>query len=119
LGSDTQTNLTLKKRWWDSQPDGSISAATELLVSGNEAHKASLYELRQLINLCKQDWLVFDNICDFFNCQLNRLSDIEKSVMYWLAINREPVSLQELRDDLFLPQEFCRFIQTRAVLVLN
>ncbi|NMG05535.1 hypothetical protein [Brasilonema sp. UFV-L1] len=25
--------------------------------------------------------------------------------MYWLAIHRETVSLQELRDDIFLPQE--------------
>lgn len=57
------------------------------------------------INLGQQSGLVFDEIYDSVNCQFNRLSDLEKSVMYWLAINREPVSLQELRDDLFLPQE--------------
>ncbi len=61
--------------------------------------------LGEFINLCKQGWLVFDEIYNLLNCQFNRLSDLEKSVMYWLAINREPVSLQELRDDIFLPQE--------------
>lgn len=32
--------------------------------------------------------------------QFNRLSDLEKQIMYWLAINRDRVSLAELRDDL-------------------
>jgi WD40 repeat protein len=32
--------------------------------------------------------------------QCNRLSDLEKQIMYWLAINRDWVSLPELRSDL-------------------
>lgn len=61
--------------------------------------------LEEFLKFWKQGTLIFDDIRELFNCQFNRLSDLEKSVMYWLAINREPVSLQELRDDLFLPQE--------------
>lgn len=34
------------------------------------------------------------------DCQFNRLSDLEKEVMYWLAIEREPVTIIELQDDL-------------------
>ncbi len=35
--------------------------------------------------------------------QFHRLSDLEKQIMYWLAINRDGVSLSELRDDLLGP----------------
>ncbi len=35
--------------------------------------------------------------------QFNRLSRLEQAVMYWLAINREPVSIPELREDLVQP----------------
>lgn len=73
-----------------------VASAVEKLFNSN---------LGQFVNSSNQDWLVFDEICDVFDCQFNRLSDVEKAVMYWLAINREPVSLQELRDDLFFPQE--------------
>ncbi|MGQ4650239.1 hypothetical protein [Lyngbya aestuarii] len=32
-----------------------------------------------------------------------RVSDLEREVMYWLAINREPISLSELQTDLISP----------------
>ncbi|MCU0547194.1 MAG: hypothetical protein MUE44_34390 [Oscillatoriaceae cyanobacterium Prado104] len=44
--------------------------------------------------------LVFDDIRNLLDRQFNRLSDVEKKVMYWLAIEREPVSLRELQQDL-------------------
>lgn len=37
---------------------------------------------------------------DFLDQQFNRLSDMEKQVMYWLAINREWVSISDLREDI-------------------
>ncbi|MDM8518814.1 caspase family protein [Anaerolineales bacterium HSG6] len=43
---------------------------------------------------------VFDDLNDLLEWHFNRLSDSEKEVMYWLAINRESVSLAELRDDI-------------------
>jgi ABC-type dipeptide/oligopeptide/nickel transport system ATPase subunit len=60
---------------------------------------------RKFIKFWKQCPLVFNEICVLLDSQFNRLSDLEKSVMYWLAINRQPVSLQELWNDLFLTQE--------------
>nr|MBO3464178.1 hypothetical protein [Aetokthonos hydrillicola CCALA 1050] len=58
--------------------------------------------LDKFIKYWKQDAIIFDDIRDIFNCQFDCLSDLEQSVMYWLAIYQQPVSLQELRDDLFL-----------------
>ncbi|MCC5661378.1 hypothetical protein LC608_31380 [Nostoc sp. XA010] len=55
--------------------------------------------LGQLIPLLRQGKLQFDDINDLLEQQFNRLSSIEQQVMYWLAVNREPVSLQELEAD--------------------
>ncbi|RCJ36871.1 hypothetical protein A6769_15380 [Nostoc punctiforme NIES-2108] len=46
---------------------------------------------------------VFGDIRDVLEQQFERLSDLEKDIMYWLAINRESVTLSELRDDIISP----------------
>ncbi|MDF5715255.1 MAG: NB-ARC domain-containing protein [Rhizonema sp. NSF051] len=51
----------------------------------------------------KQDTVVFGDIRHLLNQQEERLSSLEREVMYWLAINREPVSLSELLEDILLP----------------
>ncbi len=56
----------------------------------------------KFIEFLKQGPLVFDDIRNLLDRQFNRLSDLEKEVMYWLAINREPVSFTELQTD-FVP----------------
>lgn len=43
---------------------------------------------------------IFGDINNLLEQQFERLSDLEKEVTYWLAINREPVSLTQLREDL-------------------
>ena len=47
-----------------------------------------------------QGTAIFDDIRELLDRQFERLSALEKSIMYWLAINREPVSLSELQDDI-------------------
>jgi WD40 repeat protein len=47
-----------------------------------------------------QGSVIFGRVRDLLDQQLSRLSDLEREVMYWLAINREPVSLPELREDI-------------------
>ncbi|MGH7999918.1 MAG: NB-ARC domain-containing protein, partial [Brasilonema sp.] len=47
-----------------------------------------------------QESVVFGRIRDVLDQQFCRLSGLEREVMYWLAINREPVSLSELREDI-------------------
>lgn len=48
----------------------------------------------------QQDFTVFGDIRVLLEQQFERLSDLESMVMYWLAINREPVSLSEVREDI-------------------
>lgn len=54
--------------------------------------------LGDFIEFCKKDSIVFDDINQILDNHFQRLSNFEQSVMYWLAINRKPVSLSELRD---------------------
>ncbi|WP_152592086.1 NB-ARC domain-containing protein [Nostoc sphaeroides] len=46
---------------------------------------------------------VFGSIRDLLDQQFSRLANLETDMMYWLAINREPVSLSEIRDDIVSP----------------
>ena len=45
----------------------------------------------------------FGDIRDILQEQFERLSDLEREIMYWLAIEREPVSIVKLRENLAIP----------------
>ena len=51
-------------------------------------------------NFLKQEAVVFNGIRYLLEQQFQRLSEIEVSVMFWLAINREPIFLEELQADI-------------------
>lgn len=55
--------------------------------------------LGRISNLVKHI-ATFGDIWDLLEHQFNRLSQVEKDLIYWLAINREPVTLRCLKDDL-------------------
>ena len=48
----------------------------------------------------RQETVIFGDIRDLLNQQFQRLLDIEEKIMYWLAINREPITLKQLQEDL-------------------
>src|SRR5207245_11034065 len=50
-----------------------------------------------------QDTLVFGSISDLLDEQWDRLSPLEQTLLYWLAILREPVTLQDLLTVLVAP----------------
>jgi len=54
----------------------------------------------EFLKFFQQETLVFDDIRDILNRQFDRLSDLEKEVMYWLAIERETISLPELKKNI-------------------
>ncbi len=68
-----------------------VSTAIQELFEGN------------ISDFLAQGKAVFGDIRDLLAQQFNRLSDVEKELMYWLAINREPVSMPELREDIVSP----------------
>ncbi len=74
--------------------------------SGNPlALKIAAATIRSLFNgnietFLTQGAVVFGDISELLDQQLNRLSDIEQQVMYWLAISQESLTLEELQDDI-------------------
>lgn len=50
-----------------------------------------------------QGTAIFGDIQDLLQQQFNRLSSLEREIVYWLAINREPVAIAELQADLLSP----------------
>jgi hypothetical protein len=68
-----------------------VAAAIQDLFDGN---------ISQFLQCWRSEIFILDGIRDLLDCQFNRLSDLEKEVMYWLAIEREPVTVMELQDDL-------------------
>ncbi|MBG1239684.1 NB-ARC domain-containing protein [Nostoc sp. NZL] len=54
----------------------------------------------EIPNFLQQETSVFGDIRELLEQQFTRLSNLEKDALYWLAINREPVSLSEIREDI-------------------
>ena len=50
-----------------------------------------------------QGTAIFGDIRDLLDEQFERLSDLEKEIMYWLAVENHAISLAELRQNLSLP----------------
>jgi WD40 repeat protein len=48
----------------------------------------------------RQETSVFGDISEIVEQQFERLSDLEREVVYWLAINREPTGLKQLQEDI-------------------
>jgi hypothetical protein len=76
------------------------------LYTGNPlALKISATTIKDLFDgdiaeFLKQEAAIFGDIRDLLDQQFERLTDVEQCLMYWLAINREPVSLRDLQEDI-------------------
>lgn len=70
----------------------------------------------QVAEFLKQDTLVFGEIGELLAQQCDRLSGLEKEILYWLAIARQPLSLEHLRDTMLLPVPLQELLEAVASL---
>ena len=84
-----------------------VTAAIENFFDGN---------LTQFLGLADDQAVIFDDIRDLLAQQLNRLSDRGQEIMNWLAIKREPCSLNILQTDLLNPGSLPEMIQEVSAL---
>ncbi|MCP5017537.1 MAG: helix-turn-helix domain-containing protein [Ketobacter sp.] len=90
---------------------GSTKAWTALVVhySGNPLALNLVAEMIREVydgdidDFLTEDEVIFGRIGDVIGEQFERLSVLEQSLMYWLAIEREPVSQKVLVDNLIQP----------------
>ncbi len=62
--------------------------------------------------LLSQGLAPFVGIESLLDTQFNRLLELEKEIMYWLAINREPVYVNELFEDMVAKPMFSNLIES-------
>ncbi len=61
--------------------------------------------IAQFLTFLQQSGGIFADIRDLLTGQFHRLTPLERQILYWLAINREPISLLTLQADFIpLPQ---------------
>ncbi|MBD2075973.1 NACHT domain-containing protein [Phormidium sp. FACHB-592] len=106
----------------DKGLDGSDAELGELVdrYSGNplalKIVATTIYDLfnntvADFLAQIKQETAVYGDIRALLDQQFERLSNLEKRVMYWLAINRNPVSLAALRQDIPIPESSMRLLE--------
>ncbi len=75
-------------------------------------------KMLELYPLMKAGKLKFQSIDDSLSRQFDRLSEIEQQLVYWLAIEREPITGRELRANLVIhphaPGEIINALQSLA-----
>jgi WD40 repeat protein len=88
--SGTETELAELVKHYNGNPLALKIAGTTIrdLFEGNIAE------------FLRQDVGIVNDIRDLLAQQFQRLLDIEKQIVYWLAINREPISCDQLQEDL-------------------
>lgn len=68
-----------------------VAAGTRELFNG---------KIASVLDYLQQEAFIFEEMRDLLECQFERLSEQEYELMYWLAINREPVYLLDLEKDV-------------------
>lgn len=92
--------------------------ALVLRYSGNPlALKLASETIREIFEgdigwFLEEEASIFGGIRDVFEQQFERLTELERAVMYWLTIEREPVSSDELLDDMVGPVSKRELLET-------
>ncbi|KAF3888019.1 MULTISPECIES: NB-ARC domain-containing protein [Nostocales] len=94
VGSDEDWETVIKYYAGNPLALKIVSAAIQEIFDG---------DISQFVEFLKKGLFVFDDLYDLLEHQFNRLSKAEKEIMYWLAIEREPVSLSELQKNIISP----------------
>jgi WD40 repeat protein len=80
-----------------------------LKIVASSIHDYFGCDISYFLDTTQQGAFLFDDIRDLLEQQFQRLTDLERDIMYWLAIDREPVSLPELQADFIVtipPRDF-------------
>lgn len=90
-----------------------VAAKTQELFNGRIA---------DVLDCVERGELIFEDIRDLLKHQFQRLSIIEENVIYWLAINREPITLAQISADIsifaskrYLPQAITSLLQSSLI----
>ena len=67
----------------------------------------------------KQKTIIFGELNDLLDEQFESISPIEEQILYWLVVNRQSVSLSELRSQMIIPVATAKLIEALESLLRN
>ncbi|MCU0546208.1 MAG: NB-ARC domain-containing protein [Oscillatoriaceae cyanobacterium Prado104] len=70
-----------------------------LKIVASSIHDYFDNNISYFLDTTQQSAFLFDDIRDLLEQQFLRLTELERAIVYWLAIDREPVTLPELQAD--------------------
>jgi WD40 repeat protein len=73
-------------------------------------------QISSFLECLQEGTLVFSDIQDLLGQQINRLSPLEQQVLYWLAINRQPITLSQLRSNFTPPMPLGQLLDALTAL---
>lgn len=91
VGSDREWGILVDRYAGNPLALKIVASAVREFFEGNIA---------DFLEFARQGTFIFDDIRDLLDGQFQRLSAIEKEIMYWLAIEREPISFARLLDNM-------------------
>jgi WD40 repeat protein/transcriptional regulator with XRE-family HTH domain/DNA-binding transcriptional regulator GbsR (MarR family) len=91
IGQDAEWKMLIEHYQGNPLALKLVAAATLEIFNG---------KIAEVLHYVKQGILVFDDTRDLLKRQCERLSAIEQEVMLWLAINRGPMSISELAQEI-------------------
>ncbi|MDJ0747270.1 MAG: hypothetical protein QNJ32_28565 [Xenococcaceae cyanobacterium MO_167.B27] len=113
--------IALEAQWQTlSDRYGGNPLALKIAASAIKDFFAS--DITSFLEILAQSSFMLDDIQNLLEQQFRRLSDVQKEIMYWLAIEREPVSFRELKTNFINripPQKIVQgltYIQVRSLL---
>jgi WD40 repeat protein len=96
-----------------------------LKIVASSIHDYFDSDISYFLDTIRQSTFLFDDIRDLLEQQFQRLTGLERDIMYWLAIDREPITLSELQADFITtipPREFLESLnslQRRSLIEKN
>ncbi|MEL7244798.1 MAG: CHAT domain-containing protein [Cyanobacteria bacterium J06573_2] len=92
-----QKGLSLSEREINSLVDFYAGNPLALKIAATTVEETFDGDVADFLN---SDTVIFGDIFDLLDQQFKRLSILENQVMYWLAINREKLSIKDLQNDM-------------------
>jgi WD40 repeat protein len=83
-----------------------------LKIVASSIHDYFESDISYFLDTAQQSAFLFDDIRDLLEQQFQRLTELERDIMYWLAIDREPVTLSELQADFVTTLPVREFLES-------
>jgi NB-ARC domain len=71
-----------------------------LKIVASAMQELSQGDMSELMSFLERGELQFENINDLLERQFKRLSPVEQEIIYWIAMNRKPISISELSTNI-------------------